>query len=392
MTAPASPADYESFVAQCFREAGWKVEFPESKTQEAWDFAVITPEGKRGAVQVKSRRAGALPHPVFNRLSLYLSGPEGALLFDFGVNVVNTNFSASTLAVLEHVEPDADDRYVYAAVVRFPINSVEWVVQTPPGLAVMPLSIPEPIPPQVPEVQAYRVAIFTEKGGVGKTSVAAHLAGALVHAGHNAVLIDVDKQKNLSLLLGDGVNIVDKRGRASTLVVERYGEVEELKEYKDFFMIYDCAPHFDANPTDVFQKVSDTVIPVVLSPLSILGNAEVVTRTIHSIRTVNPNMRFHIVVNQYEQTKASSGPQRTLLNYLRHALKVGGLTSDPKVKFYEPDELSIRRSALLLNWGIFLLKTGESPRLAFDSRISGAQNLLSDFVALATIIEEEMRD
>ena len=37
---------------------------------------------------------------------------------------------------------------------------------------------------------------------------------------------------------------------------------------------------------------------------------------------------------------------------------------------------------------MFLLKSGEEPRLAFESNVSGAQNLLSDFVALAEAVQE----
>lgn len=389
-TSPASFADYEIFVAECFRALGCKVELPQNPNQEAWDFAVVTPAGLRGAVQVKSRKAGALPHPMFNRLGLYLSSPEG-VAFDFGVNVVNTAFSGPTMAVLQNASPAVEEKFVYGGVVRFPTTRIEWQVHRP-GFDAAATATEEPVesPPVavVAPPEARRVAVFTEKGGVGKTSVAAHLAGAMVYCGRDAVLVDVDKQKNLSLLLGAGVNVVDRHKRASTLVIEPdYLEADE-SSYKNFYIVYDCAPHFDANPREIFERVTDTVIPFVLSPLSILGNAEVIHRTISSIRGVNPDMRFHIVVNQYEQSRSSSGHQKTLLNHIRFWLKEHGLLQDPKVRFYEPSELSIRRSAILLNWGMFLLKSGEEPRLAFESNVSGAQNLLSDFVALAEAVQD----
>jgi chromosome partitioning protein len=390
MTTPASPADYEAFVAQCFRELGCRVEIPDNPNQEAWDFTIMTPAGHLGAVQVKSRKGGALPHPIFNRLGLYLSGPEG-LPFKFGINIVNTAFSGPTMTVLQNASPEVEDMFVYGGLVRFPSGKIEWQVHRPdfdvtasePEAPQQPQA-PEPVPPP----KARRVAVFTEKGGVGKTSVAAHLAGAMVYCGRDAVLVDVDKQKNLSQLLGTGVNVIDRHRRVSTLVIE--AELDEINEedYKNFYIVYDCAPHFDANPREIFERVTDTVIPIVLSPLSILGNAEVIHRTISSIRGVNPDMRFHIVINQYEQSKSTSGHQKTLLNYIRFWLQQNNLLKDPKVKFYEPAELSIRRSAILLNWGMFLLKAGEEPRLAFESNVSGAQNLLSDFVALAESVQD----
>ncbi len=44
----------------------------------------------------------------------------------------------------------------------------------------------------------------------------------------------------------------------------------------------------------------------------------------------------------------------------------------------------------MLHWGLFLLRQGSEPRLAFDTKVNGAQNLLSDFLALADVVEEQM--
>jgi chromosome partitioning protein len=219
VTSPESPRDYEIFVAQCFRDIGFKVIAPTNPNQQAWDLTVITPDGRRGAVQVKSRRSGVLPQPMFNRLSMYLTGPAGSE-FDFGVNVVNTQFSVATLTVLENADPAQEEKFVYGAIVRHPVGRINWLYHSPSADAPPP-PLPDLLKPKA-QTPAYRVAVFTEKGGVGKTSVAAHLAGALLHQGHNAVLVDCDVQKNLSLLLGEGVNVRNKRGDVSTLVIEKY--------------------------------------------------------------------------------------------------------------------------------------------------------------------------
>ena len=204
------------------------------------------------------------------------------------------------------------------------------------------------------------------------------------------MLVDCDSQKNLSLLLGEGVNVQDRRGHVSTLVIEKYENFDDAN-YPKFFIVYDCAPKFDTNDPKIFGQVTDTVIPIVLSPLSVLGNAQVIERTISQIRSVNPAMRFHIVINQYEQNKAVANYQKQLLDYIKHWLKKDGLLNHPLVKFYEPETLSIRRSTIMLHWGIFLLRPGGEPRLAFDTRVNGAQNLLSDFLALADFIEDHVQ-
>jgi cellulose biosynthesis protein BcsQ len=388
VTSPETPKDYEQFVAQCFREIGFRVEAPSNPNQEAWDLRIVAPDGRIGAVQIKSRRSGALPQPMFNRLSMYLTGPAGAE-FDFGINVVNTSFSSATMTMLENASPEAEEKFVYGAIVRFPIAKINWILHSPS--AADPPDAPPPPAPDSKKTPAFRVAVFTEKGGVGKTSVAAHLAGALLHQGHNAVLVDCDVQKNLSLLLGEGVNVRDKRGNVTTLVIEKYESFDD-SNYKNFYIIFDCAPNFDKNDPAIFEGVTDTVIPIVLSPLSVLNNGEVIGRTIANIRKINQNMRFHIVINQYEQSKTAANFQIKLIQYIKYWLQHDGLLKDDRVKFYDPDEMSIRRSTIMLHWGAFLLRQGGEPHLAFETRVNGATNLLSDFLSLADSIEERLHD
>src|SRR5438128_918400 len=43
------------------------------------------------------------------------------------------------------------------------------------------------------------IAIFNNKGGVGKTTLAYHLAYALAEMGHRTLLLDLDPQSNLTL-------------------------------------------------------------------------------------------------------------------------------------------------------------------------------------------------
>ena len=42
--------------------------------------------------------------------------------------------------------------------------------------------------------------MFTCKGGVGKTTVAAHLAGAFALQGYDVILVDLDPDRNLRKL------------------------------------------------------------------------------------------------------------------------------------------------------------------------------------------------
>jgi len=47
------------------------------------------------------------------------------------------------------------------------------------------------------------IAVFNHKGGVGKTTTVLNLLGAMAHAGHDPLAIDLDPQAHLSLIAGN---------------------------------------------------------------------------------------------------------------------------------------------------------------------------------------------
>ncbi len=116
--------------------------------------------------------------------------------------------------------------------------------------------------------EATYVGVFTCKGGVGKTTVSAHLAGAFALNGYDVALIDLDRQQNMRKLLGDGVYFPKTKGSLNTKISILNHEEWSETEYKDEKVIVcDCSPEFDANPAEFISKFDYCLIPTTLNPL-----------------------------------------------------------------------------------------------------------------------------
>ena len=52
------------------------------------------------------------------------------------------------------------------------------------------------------------IAVFNNKGGVGKTTLTYHLGCALAELGHKTLLVDLDPQSNLTLFFETHPNLI----------------------------------------------------------------------------------------------------------------------------------------------------------------------------------------
>lgn len=242
------------------------------------------------------------------------------------------------------------------------------------------------------------IGVFTCKGGVGKTTVAAHLAGAFALMGHDVILIDLDPDKNLrKLFLQDSKALNDKDSDASLFVPGRRGQpgnVITVLDYQDWaeedypdikLVICDCSPVLKENPLNLVEKFDYCIIPTTLNPLGVSKNGDVIVRTFEHIRKQNKKADMFALINNFYTSKDVEKRNEVLLTHLKKNLSKYTST-DSKCKFIDPEAAKIRYSKSLLYWGYHIVE-GTKPQLAF-CEIAGRSHPRVDFLQLAEYLEE----
>ncbi len=208
------------------------------------------------------------------------------------------------------------------------------------------------------------IGVFTCKGGVGKTTISAHLAGAFALNGYDVALIDLDHQQNLRKILGEGVYLPGTKGALGSVISILTKDEWNEGDYKDTkIVVCDCNPEFEANPREYLKKFDYCLIPTTLNPLGINKNADVIQRTIASIRRENQKAHLFVLVNSLQTDE----PHRNaLLNQALLAQFKQMREADARLHYINPENCAIRFSKQLLYWG-FHLFDGAKPQLAFKT-------------------------
>jgi chromosome partitioning protein len=228
------------------------------------------------------------------------------------------------------------------------------------------------------------IGVFTSKGGVGKTTISAHLAGALSIIGYESALIDLDPQSNLKKLIGDGgIYIKNRESEVGSCMSVLTAKEWDEKEHRDVkAVVCDCNPELDKNPTSFVKKFDFCIIPVTLNPLGINKHASVVQRTVKAIKDKNKKAKFLILINQYEPKEGKRN--KILLELLRAEVdKMRESFGD--IELIEPSDVAIRYSTQLFYWGMHTLTNELQSELAFEK--VGARSIAKDdFFALAEYV------
>ena len=146
------------------------------------------------------------------------------------------------------------------------------------------------------------VGVFTCKGGVGKTTISAHLAGAFALNGYDVALVDLDRQQNLRKLLGEVLYLPATKGNLGSMVsVLNPDEWNESSYKKAKIVVCDCNPEFDANPAEFIRKFDYCIVPTTLNPLGVNKNADVIKRTFTAIRRENAKAHLFVLINNLQK-------------------------------------------------------------------------------------------
>jgi chromosome partitioning protein len=232
---------------------------------------------------------------------------------------------------------------------------------------------------------------------VGKTTVSAHLAGAMALQGYDVALLDLDPDQNLKKLFLNEQESDDEDQDASIYVpapkkgklgasitvydINAWHQVEDETKV----VVCDCSPVLSENPSELVAKFDYCIIPTTLNPLGVAKNAGVITRTFEHIRALNKNAEMFVLLNCYNDTKSFAERNAILLTALERKI-MEYRQKDSKCQLIHPDYAKISRSDKLLYWGYHIVDNSR-PQLAFTS--TGGRSLpRTDFLRLAEYLED----
>ena len=311
------------------------------KVVKEYDIEIFKP-GAKAAVQVRNQRAKVHLGQIEKFLD-FLAQPN-AKNFTDGLFISTSGFTASVYAYLREEK----------------ITNLRLAIMREHELI---FDCEKTDAAQEREKTTY-IGVFTCKGGVGKTTISAHLAGAFALNGYDVGLIDLDHQQNLRKILGEGVYLPATKGSLGSVISVLTKDEWDEGDYKDTkIVVCDCNPEFEANPKEYIQKFDYCIIPTTLNPLGINKNADVIKRTLAAIRRENQRAELFVLINSLQTDE----PHRN--NLLNQALQTQFKQlreTDSRLHYINPAECAIRFSKQLLYWG-FHLFDGAKPQLAFKT-------------------------
>ena len=354
---------FEQHVVKLFQTEGWTVE----RVNQANYDLIVKKDNQLGAVQIKWLKS-PVQKPQLSKFVDFLDTNAGRK-FNRGFFITTQGYGGSARALIRTWGQNPKLLCGIGAP-----NEIIWINDDPDR------SAPEP-----PKPDKIYFGVFTCKGGVGKTTVAAHLAGAFALQGFNVALVDLDPEKNLQKLIGDGVYLPKPQSVGESIEVYDKEAWDEDAARDSKIVICDCSPAFERNPEELVKKFDYCIIPTTFNPLGINKHGQVIKDTVTDIRKVNTKAHLFVLVNNFRPTTKR---QMQILKGVFFEAYDEIKAMDEKFHCIEPEQVCIRSSDQLYYWGIHCLENPEVPRseLAFKL-IGGKCKPREDFIDLADYIE-----
>ena len=162
------------------------------------------------------------------------------------------------------------------------------------------------------------ITIAQQKGGAGKSTIAAHLAIALKQKNNQVALIDIDPQGSLTMWFEMRENVFGKGygglSFASSSGLRVGSEINNLKLLHDYVII-DCPPHTETEAKSAIRAADIVLVPMQPSPTDLWATA----KTTDFAFSENKNTK--IILNRYNPNakivKALKMPEEHILrNFL----------------------------------------------------------------------------
>ena len=355
------PSEIERTALSLLRHDGFSAQRA-SQTQKNYDLELYKP-GERVAVQVGNHRAKVHLGQIEQFLAFLAH--DDSQRFTNGLFISTSGFTPSVYSYLR------EEKISNLGLAILREGSLIWNA--------------EEIDTAIEREKTTYFGVFTCKGGVGKTTISAHLAGAFALNGYDVALLDLDRQQNLRKLLGESVSLPNTKGRTGAVIsVLSHEDWDEAANNNTRIVICDCSPEFDSNPTELIRKFDYCLIPTTLNPLGINKNADVMKRTFDQIRRVNQKAQLFTLINSYQSDEAH---RNNLLNQALKSQFKQFTENDPKCHYIDPQDVAIRFSKQLLYWGYHIFENTR-PQLAFRS-VGGYSYPRMDFLKLIDYLELE---
>ena len=193
------------------------------------------------------------------------------------------------------------------------------------------------------------IAIVSQKGGSGKTTLALHLAVASAAAGHRTAVIDLDPQASAA-------NWSDRRNKELPVVLSAHAsrlrrEIQRVEEIGGEMLYVDTAPHSDSAALEAAQVADLVLVPCRPAILDL----EAITNTLAFIRTTaTPVLVVLNAIAATGQDAAQAAEALSAHNVETCPVKLGrrvafarALISGQAAQEFEPDGKAAREVAQL---------------------------------------------